>query len=81
MNLRACVTIACALSLAACAFSPDGPSTMTSRTSCSAGPTRANVRSFSRASSFIQNPPAKVLPDPRPPSSTQVRQSPSRDQN
>ncbi|MNQ96058.1 hypothetical protein D3C85_1116470 [compost metagenome] len=50
---------------------------MTSRTSCSAGPTRAKVQSFCRASSFSQKPPAKVLPDPRPPSSTQVRQSAS----
>ena len=61
------------LSGPASALSPDGPSIITSRTSWNAGPTSAKVIAPRRASSLIQNPPAKVLPDPRPPSSTHVR--------
>ena len=50
---------------------------MTTRTSCRVGPTMANLRAFSSAIDVSQRAPAKVLPDPRPPSSTQVDQSTS----
>ena len=53
----------------------DGPSTITSRTSCKAGPTRARFTKLLRAMVSIHTAPAKVLPDPRPPSSSHVRQS------
>jgi len=60
-------------------ITPDGPSTITSRTSCNVGPTSASRPPGPSASarSASQLAPASVFPAPRPPRNSQVDQSPT----
>ncbi len=57
---------------------PLSPSIITSRTSLAVGPTSA-MRLEPRRSTFwrTRSAPVRVLPNPRPASTSQVRQSPS----
>ena len=57
---------------------PLGPSIITSRTSCRVAPIRARRPPSLRASAWsaIHDAPARVLPAPRPPSTSQVDQVP-----
>ena len=62
------------------ASNPETPSTITSRASCSVSPTSAigpSAASLPLASFRTHSAPARVLPAPRPPSRSQVVQSPS----
>src|SRR5262245_30464780 len=60
------------------AFSPLGPSIITSRTSCSVGPMRATRLTPRRSTrSRTHSAPARVFPAPRPPIISHTRQSPS----
>ena len=51
--------------------SPLAPPSMTSRTACRVGPTSAMRRAPARTLSSTHSAPARVLPEPRPPSTSQ----------
>jgi hypothetical protein len=58
------------------ASSPETPSTITSRVSCSVSPTSAmRLAVFASASPLTHSAPARVFPAQRPPRMSQVRQS------